>query len=84
VVFNTEPYTVLPDNSILNTANMQWETGFPSRLSGQLKSCRTKCTKLNQLMELVAAAKLLQLKKFVVVTEDLVGDFLTKFYSCRK
>jgi len=36
-------------------------------------------------MELVAAAKLLQLKKnFVVVTEDLVGDFLTKFYSCRK
>jgi len=36
VVFNTEPYTVLPDNSILNTANMQSETGFPS--SHQLKS----------------------------------------------
>jgi len=35
VVFNTEPYTVLPDNSILNTANMQPETGFPS--SHQLK-----------------------------------------------
>ena len=45
---------------------------------------RVVCTKLNQLMELVAAAKLLQLKNFVVVTEDLVGDFLTKFYSCRK
>ena len=30
-------------------------------------------------MELVAAAKLLQLKNFVAVTEDLVGDFLTKF-----
>jgi len=28
-------------------------------------------------MELVAAAKLLQLKNFVVVTEDLVGEFLT-------
>jgi len=36
VVFNTEPYTVLPDNSILNTANMQSETCFPS--SHQLKS----------------------------------------------
>jgi len=36
VVFNTGPYTVLPDNSILITANMQLETGFPS--SHQLKS----------------------------------------------
>jgi len=36
VVFNTGPYTVLQDNSILNTANMQSETGFPS--SHQLKS----------------------------------------------
>jgi len=36
VVFNTGPYTVLPDNSILITAIMQWETGFPS--SHQLKS----------------------------------------------
>ena len=30
MVFNTGPYTVLPDNSILITANMQSETGFPS------------------------------------------------------
>ena len=30
MVFNTEPYTVLPDNSILITANVQSETGFPS------------------------------------------------------
>jgi len=30
------PYTDLPDNSILITANMQLETGFPS--SHQLKS----------------------------------------------
>jgi len=36
VVFNTGPYTVLPDNSILITANIQSETGFPS--SHQLKS----------------------------------------------
>jgi len=38
VVFNTGPYTVFPDNSILITGNMQSETGFPSRLSHQLKS----------------------------------------------
>jgi len=36
MVFNTGPYTVLPDNSTLNTANMQSETGFTS--SHQLKS----------------------------------------------
>ena len=36
VVFNTGPYTVLPDNSISITANMQSETGFPS--GHQLKS----------------------------------------------
>ena len=36
MVFNTGPYTVLPENSILITANKQSETGFPS--SHQLKS----------------------------------------------
>ena len=36
VVFNTAPYTVLLVNSILITASMQSETGFPS--SHQLKS----------------------------------------------
>ena len=36
MVFNTGSYTVLPDNSILITANMQSEMGFPS--SHQLKS----------------------------------------------
>ena len=36
MVFNTGAYTVLPDNSILITANMQSEAGFPS--SHQLKS----------------------------------------------
>ena len=36
MVFNTGPYTNLPDNSILITANMQSERGFP--ISHQLKS----------------------------------------------
>ena len=36
MVFNTGPYTDLPDNSILITANMQSEMGSPS--SHQLKS----------------------------------------------
>jgi len=36
VVFNTGPYTVFPYNYILNTANMQSETGFLS--SHKLKS----------------------------------------------
>ena len=35
MVFNIGRYTVLPENSILITANMQSETGFPS--SHQLK-----------------------------------------------
>ena len=44
MVFNTEPYTVLPDNSILNTANMQSETVFPR--SHQLKSYVTSTSRL--------------------------------------
>ena len=36
MVFNTGTYTVLPDNSIVITANVQSETGFQS--SHQLKS----------------------------------------------
>jgi len=36
MVFNKGPYTDLPDNSILITANMRSEIGFPS--SHQLKS----------------------------------------------
>ena len=35
MVFDTELYTDLPDNSIVITANMQSETGFP--ISHQLK-----------------------------------------------
>ena len=43
MVFNTGSYTVLPDDSILITANMQSETGFPS--SHQLKyyaACKSR------------------------------------------
>jgi len=54
VVFNTEPYTVLPDNSILNTANMQSETGFPS--SHQLKSYVTSKSRLKLAASAVLSA----------------------------
>ena len=36
MVFNTGPYTDLPDNSILITANMQSETGCPDADAGLL------------------------------------------------
>jgi len=59
VVFNTGPYTVLPDNSILITANMQSETSFPS--SHQLKSyvASKSCLKLAARAVLSADAGLL-------------------------
>jgi len=44
VVINTGPYTDLPHNSILITANMQSETGFPS--SQPLKSYITSKSRL--------------------------------------
>ena len=54
MVFNTEPYTVLPDNSILNTANMQSETGFPS--SHQLKSYVASKSRLKMAARAVLSA----------------------------
>ena len=54
VVFNTGPYTVLPDNSILNTANMQSETGFPS--SHQLKSYVASKSRLKLVARAVLSA----------------------------
>ena len=54
MVFNTGPYTVLPDNSILNTANMQSETGFPS--SPQLKSYVTSKSRLKLAARAVLSA----------------------------
>ena len=54
VVFNTGPYTVLPGNSILITANMQSETGFPS--SHQLKSYVTSKSRLKLAARAVLSA----------------------------
>jgi len=54
VVFNTGPYTVLPDKSILITANMQSETGFPS--SHQLKSYVTSKSRLKLAARAVLSA----------------------------
>jgi len=54
VVFNTGPYTVLPDNSILITANMQSETGFPS--SHELKSYVTSKSRLKLAAHAVLSA----------------------------
>ena len=54
MVFNTGPYTVLPDNSILNTAKMQSETGFPS--SHQLKSYVASKSRLKLAVRAVLSA----------------------------
>jgi len=54
VVFNTGPYTVLLDNSILITANMQSETGFPS--SHQLKSYAASKSRLKLAARAVLSA----------------------------
>jgi len=64
VVFNTGPYTVLPDNSILITANMQSETGFPS--SHQLKSYVASKSRL----KLAARAVLSADAGLLVLTSD--------------
>jgi len=54
VVFNIGPYTVLPDNSILITANIQSETGFPS--SHQLKSYVASKSRLKLAARIVLSA----------------------------
>jgi len=63
VVFNTGPYTVLPDNSILITANMQSETGFPS--SHQLKSYVASKSRLKLAARAVLSADAGLLVKFL-------------------
>ena len=68
MVFNTGPYTVLPENSTLITANTQSETGFPS--SHQLKSyvaCKSHL-KLAARAVLSADAGLLVILVCVLVT----------------
>jgi len=69
VVFNTGPYTVLPENSILITANMQSETGFPS--SHQLKSYIAYKSRLNLAARAVLSVDAgLLLKFFLIVTDQ--------------
>ena len=63
-VFSTGPYTVLPDNSILITANMQSETGFPS--SHQLKSYVASKSRLKLAARAVLSADAGLLVQFVV------------------
>jgi len=69
VVFNTGIYADLPDNSILITANMQSETGFPS--SHQLKSY-------------VASKSRLKLAARAVLSADagLLVPSVNSFFAC--
>ena len=72
MVFNTEPYAVLPDNSILIiliTANMQSETGFPS--SHQLKSYVAGKPRLKLAARVVLSADAGLLVNLVTVKFDL-------------
>ena len=68
MVFNTGPYTVLPDNSSLITANMQSETGFPS--SHQLKSYVASKSRLK-----LAARAVLSADAGLLVLSRLRSDF---------
>jgi len=77
VVFNTGPYTVLPDNSILITANMQSEMCFPS--SHQLKSYVTSKSRLKLAARAVLSADaglLVKINYSLVLDKGL-------FHSCR-
>ena len=68
MVFNTGSYTVLPDNSILITANMQSETGFPSGPSHQLKSYVASKSRLK-----LAARAVLSADAGLLVLTDIIG-----------
>jgi len=74
MVFNTGPYTDLPDNSILITANMQSETGFPS--SHQLKSYVALKSRLK-----LAALAVLSADAGLLVTVVAVDNFQMKCVS---
>jgi len=75
VVFNTGPYTVLPDNSFLITANMQSETGFPS--SHQVKSYVSSKSRLKLAARAVLSADAGLLVTFGVVTCAMFDVMLT-------
>ena len=71
MVFNTGPYTVLPDNSIVITANVQSETGFPSRPSHQLKSYVASKSRLE-----LAARAVLSADAGLLVSIDYVCNII--------
>jgi len=75
VVFNTGPYTVLPDNSILITANMQSETGFPS--SHQLKFYVASKSRLKLAARAVLSADAGPLVIITWVCQLVTWDLLT-------
>jgi len=77
VVFNIGPYTVLPDNSILITANMQSETGFPS--SHQLKSNVASKSRL----KLAARAVLSADAGLLVIICECFFPSVIKIKSCK-
>ena len=94
MVFNTGPYTDLPDNSILITANMQSETGFPS--SHQLKSYVASKSRLKLAARAVVSAdagllvdtttdtvtELANIKREGNILQDaLVPSYMSHFYS---
>jgi len=83
MVFNTGPYTVLPDKAILITANMQSETGFPS--SHQLKSYVASKSRLKLAVRAVLSADAGLLVTVVVVFVSYCYsycDFVRTLYCC--
>ena len=75
MVFNTGPYTVLPDNSILITANMLSEKGFPS--SHQLKSYVASKSRLKLVARAVLSADAGLLVCFKIQTLYIIMTCLT-------
>ena len=88
VVFNTGPYTVLPENSILITANMQSATGFPS--SHQLKSYVAYKSRLKSAARAVLSADAGRLVvnsfsdgKLITIGLSLLSHFINSSFACR-
>jgi len=79
VVFNTGPYTVLPDNSILITANMQSEMGFPS--SHQLKTYVASKSRLKLVAHAVLSVDAGLLVTMVNLWEEMVQVFTSQMLS---
>jgi len=78
VVFIIGPYTVLPDNCILITANMQSETGFPS--SHQLQSYVAYNSRLKLPARTVLSADAGLLVNKVVIMEKEVHSVIRNYW----